>query len=128
VDDTYLNIQDSLLNNIHNKIDAGLTSIRGINDGKQWMVANTLTLNFSISNYIILFLKHHYRNPKLLTSSNNFVIPLVANSKYLCVSLATLCASFKPHIDALTKKMLSRAVGILSKIKLFLNTPAFLEL
>jgi len=44
------------------------------------MVANKLTLNFSKSNYIISSPKHHDRNPKLITSSNNFGISWNAKS------------------------------------------------
>jgi len=55
-DDTCLILQDNLLNNLHDKINAELTLIN------EWIVANKLILNFSKSNYIILSPKHHDQN------------------------------------------------------------------
>ena len=53
-------------------------------------------------------------------------LSLVENARYLRV-LFDNCLSFKNHITLLEKK-LSRAVGILAKIKPFLNRKALLNL
>jgi len=53
-----------------------------------------------MANYIILSPKRHDQNPKLMTSSNNFGIPLVTNSKYLGITLDTMQLFIRTfHID-----------------------------
>ena len=87
------------------------------------MVANKLTLNLEKSNVIIINLKNSSIASKPNTVSiHQHVLPSLSNvtaAKYLGVVLDD-GLSFKTHINMLIKK-LSRAVGVLSKVKLFRN-------
>ena len=94
------------------------------------MVANKLTLNLTKSNVITI-------NPK------NYPIGIKPNTvsihQHFLPSLSTVTAAknlgvvlddgllFKTHINMLTKK-LSRVVGVLSKVKLFLKKSLLLGL
>ena len=94
------------------------------------MVANTLTLNLTKSNVIMIDPK----NSPIGTKSNTVSIhqhffpslSTVTAAKYLCVALDD-GLSFNTYINKLTKK-LSKAVGVLSIVKLFLNKSSLLSL
>ena len=93
------------------------------------MIANKLTLNMSKSNVVLINAKNN-KICSLLTSEplDNPVLPefLITNcAKYLGVTFDN-SLSFKLHIDKLTKK-LSRSVGILAKLKPYLNSKALLS-
>ena len=94
------------------------------------MVANKLTLNLEKSNVIIINPKNSPIGTKPNTVSiHQHVLPSLSSvtaAKYLGVVLDD-DLSFKTHIDMLTKK-LSRAVGVLSKVTLFLNKSSLLSL
>ena len=95
------------------------------------MVANKLTLNVEKSNVIIINPKNFPIGTKPNTVSiHQHVLPslsTVTAAKYLGVDVLDDGLSFKTHINMLTKK-LSRAVGVLSKVKLFLNKSSLLSL
>ena len=94
------------------------------------MVANKLTLNLTKSNVII----NNPKNSSIGTKPNTVSIhqhllpslPTITTAKYLDVVLDD-GLSFKTYINMLTKK-LSRAVGLLSKVKLFFSKPLSLSL
>ena len=123
-DDTCLILQDNTLNHLYNKIFSEISSVN------KWMGANKLTLNLEKSNVIIINLKNSQIGSKPNTVSiHQHVLPslsTVTAAKYLGVVLDD-GLSFKTHINMLTKK-LSRAVGVLSKVKLFLNRSSLLSL
>ena len=121
-DDTCLILQDNTLNHLYNKVSSEISSVN------KWMVANKLTLKLEKSNVIIINPKNCLIGTKPNTVSiHQHVLPslsTVTAAKYLGVLDDGL--SFKTHINMLTK--ISRAVGVLSKVKLFLNKSSLLSL
>ena len=91
----------------------------------KWMIANKLTLNMSKSNVITI---NSNENGKSSKNCYNEVLPtmIVKNAKYLGVTFDE-SLSFDRHVKNLIKR-LSRSVGILAKVKPFLNTKALLNL
>ena len=89
------------------------------------MITNKLTLNMSKSNVIII---NSNINGKSSKNCYNDVLPItiVKNAKYLGVTFDE-SLSFECHIKKLVKR-LSRTVGILTKVKPFLNTKVLLNL
>ena len=88
-----------------------------------WLLANKLTLNNSKSGMLLL---KHKTNNSILLSNVHTKLPVFDNTKYLGVTFDS-SLSFDCHITKLIKK-LSRSVGILSKVKPFLNRNALLHL
>ena len=105
-----LSNQDSLQLGLNSKIDEKITAVNN------WMIANKL-INFAKSS---LILKNS--NNKNCNNSNAqaYILPSklmsVETAKYLGITFDT-CLSFEKHINNLVKK-LSKAVGILYKVKL----------
>ena len=122
--DTCLILQDNTLNHLYNKVSSEISSVN------KWMAANKLTLNLEKSNVIIINPKNSPIGTKPNTVSiHQHVLPslsTVSAAKYLGVVLDD-GLSFKTHINMLTKR-LSRAVGVLSKVKLFPNKSSLLSL
>ena len=94
----------------------------------KWMIANKLTLNLSKSNLILVQPKSggHKANLPLISFPFDSNLPSVSMSKYLGLIFDN-SLSFEPHINNLARK-LSKAVGILSKVKVYLNTLALCSL
>ena len=92
------------------------------------MIANYLTLNLPKSNLILIQPKSrgHRANLSLFSSLFDSNLPSVSMSKYVEVIFDN-SLSFDPHINNLARK-LSKAVGILSKLKVYLNTSALCSL
>ena len=84
--------------------------------------------SLSKSNMISIQQKNLNNKIKSSTIKSNFVseISIVNSSTYLCVLLDNYLM-FEPHSKMLTKK-LSKAIGILNKVKTYLNKPALLSL
>lgn len=123
-DDTCFILQHDSLDNLNAKINEVMDAVNN------WMNANKLTLNVSKSNILLI-------NPKgnngfncnssiTMTSTIQTELSIVDKAKYLGVMFDDKL-SFKSHISNLEKK-LSRSVGILAKVKPFLNTKALLQL
>ena len=91
----------------------------------KWMITNKLTLNISKSNAIII---NSNKNGKSSKNCYNEAlrIMIVKNAEYLGFTFDK-SLSFDCHIKNLIKR-LSRSVGILTKVKPFLNTKALLNL
>ena len=94
----------------------------------KWIIANKLTLNLSKSNLILVQPKSggHKANLSLISFSFDSNLPSVSMSKYLGLIFDN-SLSFEPHINNLARK-LSKAVGILSKVKAYLNTSSLCSL
>ena len=121
-DDTCLILQDKDLNTLHKKITAEISSV------SNWMAANKLSLNLTKSNVTVVE-PNSRNNKQKLTLPITHIIPgltTVKCTKYLGIILDHQL-SFNAHIDTLSKK-LSRAVGILCKLQLFLNKTTLLNL
>ena len=118
-DDTCLILQDDSISNIKYKIKGEINAVN------KWMIANKLTLNMSKSNVTII---NSNKNGKSSKNCYNEVLPImiVKNVRYLGVTFDEFL-SFDCHIKNLIKR-LSRSVGILAKVKPFLNTKALLNL
>ena len=93
------------------------------------MIAIKLTLNLSKSNLILIQPKSrgHRDNLSLISSPFDSNLSSVSMSKYLGFIFDYNSLSFEPHINNLARK-LSKAVGILSKGKVDLNTSALCSL
>ena len=92
-------------------------------------MADKLTLNWSKLNMILIQpknLKNKIKSSPTYTS--NFVpkFSTINSLKYLGVLLDN-SLKFEPHIKMLTSK-LSKKVGILNKVKTYLNKPALFSL
>ena len=92
------------------------------------MLANKFILNLSKSNLLLLQPKSrgHRANLSLISFPFDSNFPSVSMSKYLDLIFDTF-SSFESHINNLARK-LSKAVGILSKVKVYLNTSALWSL
>ena len=117
-DDTCLILQHKNLADLNVKINTEMKAIENYRN------ANKLTLNISKSNVIVI--NSNSKNNNLTSDLIASKLSLVQNARYLGV-LFDNCLSFKNHITLLEKK-LSRAVGILAKIKPFLNRKTLLSL
>ena len=117
-DDTCLTLQDESISNLKYEIKDEIDAVN------KWIIANKLTLNKSKSNVIII---NSNKNGKLSKICYNDVLPItiVKNAKYLGVTFDE-SLFFYCHIKNLIKR-LSRSVGILAKVKSFLNTKALLS-
>ena len=93
------------------------------------MIANKLTLNSSKSNLILIQPKSRGHRTDLSLISSPFVsnLPSVSMPKYFKGLIFDSSLSFEPHVNNLARK-LSKAVGILSKVKVYLNTSALCSL
>ena len=111
-DDTCLIVEDKNINDLHKKITTDITSL------DKWIIANKL------SNLMLIQPKSqgHIANLSLISSPFDSNLPSVSMSKYLGLIFDN-SLSFEPHINNLARK-LSKAVGILSKVKVYLNTSA----
>ena len=123
-DDTCLILQHENISGLKKIVKEEICAVNN------WMIANKLTLNMSKSNVILINAKNN-KMCSLLTSEplDNAVLPeflITKCAKYLGVTLDN-SLSFKLHIDKLTKK-LSLSVGILAKLKPYLNSKALLSL
>ena len=122
-DDTCLILQDKHLSALSTKINNELNAIN------KWIVANKLTLNLSKSNIIIVNSTCDKKDRNLshyLNANISSGIAVVDDVKYLGVTFDKNL-NFDCHIHNLEKK-LSRSVGILAKVKPFLNSKTLLQL
>ena len=92
------------------------------------MKAYKLTLNLSKSNLILILPKSRGLRANLYLILSLFVsnLPSVSMSKYLGLIFDN-SLSFEPHINNLARK-LSKAVRILLKVKVYLNTSVLCSL
>ena len=115
-DDTCFVLNETCSNSLNSKLE------KLICDFKLWTVANKFTLNITKSNLLII-------PPKLNCNSkinNNIPINESKTAKYLGITIDNKL-TFKSHILNLRQK-LSRAVGIICKLKPYLSTSALLQL
>ena len=103
------------LSQLNSKIDEEITTVNN------WMIANKLTLNIAKSSVILI-------NSNDKNCDNFKVLAYVLPSKLMSVETAKYLGStfdnrlsFEKHINILVKK-LSKVVGILYKVKNFLNS------
>ena len=92
------------------------------------MKAYKLTLNLSKSNLILILPKNRGLRANLYLILSQFVsnLPSVSMSKYLGLIFDNFL-SFEPHINNLARKLF-KAVRILLKVKVYLNTSVLCSL
>ena len=84
-----------------------------------WLRANKLSINYNKTNFMLFTSRKH--NPASLVIINNHNISHEDNLKYLDVLLDNKLR-WKPHVQK-AKTQLSRACGILSKLKHYTTPP-----
>ena len=121
-DDTCLIVEDRNINDQNKKINTEISSLN------KWMIANKLTLNFSKLNLISIQpkIRGHRANSSSISSPFVSNLPSISMSKYLGLVFED-SLSFELHINNLACK-LSKAVGILLKVKVYLNASALCSL
>ena len=120
-DDACLILADPSVQNLKTKITKELQKITN------WVNANKLTLNFAKSNIIIVSPKSNVNKlPDFYNSSDELQVAIANESKYLGI-VVDKDLSFLYHIKKLVNK-LSKSVGILNKVKPFLNAFTLLQL
>ena len=87
---------------------------------------NKLTINPSKSNVLVISPKLSQPLPNVDLSIHNSPLPFCLSAKYLGVTLDTQL-NFDKHISSVENKI-SRAVGIISKLRHYLPTCAILQL
>ena len=92
----------------------------------EWFKANKLTVNPSKSNVLIIAPKLNKPHPHMDLSINNSPLPICQSAKYLGVIIDKLL-NFDNHISTVEHKI-SRAVGIISKLRHYLPTSAILQI
>jgi len=113
-DDINLHMSNSYSNALQTTVNLELCNI------DHWLRANKLSLNYSKTNFMLLASRKH--NPaSFKVTINNHTISPEDNLKYLGVLLDNKL-SWKPHVQKV-KTQLSRACGILSKLKLYTSPP-----
>ena len=85
-----------------------------------WLRANKLSLNYNKTDFMLLTSWKHNPSPFEVTINNHTISP-EDNLKYLGVLLDNRL-SYKPHVQKV-KTQLSRACGILSKLKHYTSPP-----
>ena len=113
-DDTNIYYEDDSLQNLEKKVNKELHSLY------LWLSVNRLSLNIDKTNFVIF---HPYNKPlkyNVTIKINKKAICEKKSIKYLGV-LIDSTLSWKDHVFYLSKK-LSRAVGILYKLRPFVNT------
>ena len=115
-DDTVLKLTDSTLKSLYEKVNAELSKVGN------WLNSNKLSLNYSKTTYLLIEPKTKANN----STFHNFKVNLKGikiqkslSTKYLGVILDENL-DWKPHIKCLRTK-LSQAVGILAKLRHYLN-------
>ena len=119
-DDTCLICSDQSLPVLTSKMNDDLNRI------SFWLEANTLTVNPSKSYALIIPTKPNETLPLVNLSKNNSQISIVHDVKYLGLS-TDFKLKFDNHISSITQKI-SRAVGILSKLRYYMPTCALLKI
>jgi hypothetical protein len=89
-----------------------------LNDTITWLHSNLLTLNFSKTHFIQLFVKNH-RELELQIVSNNSIITNLNSTKFLGINIAS-ALSWKNHITNLSGK-LNKACYAIRAIKPFMS-------
>ena len=113
-DDINLHMSNSCFNILQTTINLELCKIN------HWLRTNKLSLNYNKTNFMLLTSRKH--NPasfKIIMNNHN--ISPEDNLKYLGVLLDNKL-SWKPHVQKV-KTQLSRACGILSKLKYYTTLP-----
>ena len=109
------------LSQLNSNIDEEITTVNN------WMIANKLTLNIAKSSVILINSNNkNYNNSNAQAYDLPSKLMSVETAKYLGVTFDNRL-SFEKHVNNLVKK-LSKAVGILYKVKNFLNSQALLQL
>ena len=119
-DDTSLAINANSLSNLELNINSELEKI------SNWVNANQLTINPEKTNILVIPPKLKSTHDKIVVNINSTPIKIVKEVKYLGIIVDNKL-TFGPHIAHLESK-LSRAIGILSKLKHFLPSPLLLKL
>jgi len=113
-DDINLHTSNSSFNVLQTTVNLELCKI------DHWLRANKLCLNYNKTNFMLLTSRKH--NPASFNVIiNNHNISPQDNLKYLGVFLDNKL-SWKPHVEKV-KTQLSRACGILSKLKHYTTLP-----
>ena len=111
-DDINLHMSNSSLNVLQTTVNLELCKI------DHWLRANKLSLNYNMTKFMLLTPRRH--NPaSFKVIINNHNISPEDNLKYLGVDNKL---SWKPHVQKV-KTQLSRACGILSKLKHYTTLP-----
>jgi len=112
--DINLHISNSCSNTLQTTVNLELCKI------DHWLRANKLSLNCNKTNFMLLTSRKH--NPaSFKVTINNHTISPEDNLKYLG-DLLNNKLSWKPHVQKV-KTQLSRACGILSKLKHYTSPP-----
>ena len=119
-DNICLAVNADSLSNLEQNINAELKKILS------WVNANQLTINTSKSNVLTVPPKLNCTHNSIAVTINSTPIKIVKETNYLGIIVDNKLI-FEPHITHLESK-LSRAVGILLKLKYFLPLPLFLKL
>ena len=119
-DDTCVAINANSLSNLELNINSELKEI------SKWVNANHVTTNPERSNILVVPPKLNCTHDKIADTINSTLVKVVKEAKYLGIIVDNKLA-FGPHIAHLESK-LSRAVGILSKLKHFLPSHLLLKL
>ena len=119
-DDTCVAINANSLSNLELNINSELKKI------SKWVNANHLTINPEKSNILVVPPKLNCTHDKIAVTINLTSVKVMKEAKHLGIIVDNKL-TFGPHIAHLESK-LSRAVGILSKLKHFLPSPLLLKL
>lgn len=112
-DDSNLFVAHKSLPNLQTIINEQLININ------MWLQANKLSLNVEKTNFVIFHPQQKKPNCTIEISINNKSIKEVNSLKYLGIIIDSNL-NWKEHISAISSKI-SRSIGILSKIRHYLN-------
>ena len=113
-DDTHIYHEAESLDKLEYEINKGLKSLHS------WLILNRLSLNIKKTNFVVF---HAYNKPldtKITLKIQRKAISEKDHVKYLGV-LVDAGLTWKAHIEHVSKKV-SRAIGILYKIRPYINT------
>ena len=112
-DETCLILTSNTIPHLETKMNLDLQKV------SQWCMANRINLNPTTSNYLIITPKLRETPPQISLTLNNILLSASKSVKYLGVHLDSQL-NVQDHITA-TEHKISRAAGIISKLKFFFS-------
>ena len=119
-DDTCLLVNAATPDELQNKLKSELSAICN------WMTANKLSLNTNKLNALFISPKQNIPLPEINVNCVLGIIKSVNKAKYLGINLDNKL-NFRDHIKLIEMKI-ARSVGILNKLKHYLNKPSLKKL
>ena len=92
-----------------------------------WLICNKLSLNIEKSSFVIFHPPQKKLNHHITLSINGKVLKKDASIKYSGIMINSIL-NWKSHISYIANKVRRRSIGVLSKLRLYVNTNILTQL